>query len=228
MRSSYRIPATARIGFSIAGAAQTADAFDGNRTGQPCARSRVALRHVLRALASELATAGIADRRLTHLRPLVDAEHARLLEQLDAGGAIEDYMRGRARLADNLVVGLFHLARVCVGADTSTMVPPLAALAVGDYGRCRLARRSTLGLLFLHSNDGEARSRAERMVAFVVAALLELGFQVEHALLTPNDSALCVASSLAANLRDMRFLWGCYGVHAQLAARLEELHAVSQ
>src|ERR1700732_3457111 len=83
------------------------------------------------------------------LRPLVAQAHEVLRERLEAGGSVEDYLRGRARLADSAVVGLLHIASVCIGLRGDTMVAPLAAVAGGGYGRSELAPGSDLDLLFL-------------------------------------------------------------------------------
>src|SRR5271163_5260953 len=71
--------------------------------------STAAIRHALRALASETGLRpGLSNVKL--LRPLVAQAHEVLRERLEAGGSVEAYLRGRARLADSALIGLLHFA----------------------------------------------------------------------------------------------------------------------
>src|SRR5258708_16494929 len=93
-----------------------------------------AIRHALRALASEAGPqTGLRGVKL--LRPLVARAHEVLRERLEAGGSVEAYLRGRARLADSAVIGLLHFASVSSGIRGDSMVAPLAAVAIGGYRR---------------------------------------------------------------------------------------------
>jgi len=83
------------------------------------------------------------------LRPLVAQAHGILRERFEAGGSVEDYLRDRAKLADSAVIGLLHIASVSNRIRNRSMVAPLAAIAVGGYGRKELAPGSDLDLLFL-------------------------------------------------------------------------------
>jgi UTP:GlnB (protein PII) uridylyltransferase len=112
-----------------------------------CDMPTAAVRHALRVLASETRPqAGLSGVKL--LRPLVAQAHEVLRERLEAGGSVEGYLRGRARLADSVVLGLLHIASVSTGMRGNHMVAPLAAVAVGGYGRSELAPGSDLDLLF--------------------------------------------------------------------------------
>jgi hypothetical protein len=96
-------------------------------------RSTAAVRHALRTLASETGPrAGL--RGVMRLRPLVTQAHDVLRERFEAGGTVEDYLRGRARLADSAVIGLLHIASVSTAMRGGNMVAPLAAVAVGGSG----------------------------------------------------------------------------------------------
>jgi glutamine synthetase adenylyltransferase len=126
-----------------------------------------AIRHALRALASETGPlAGLRGVKL--LRPLVAQSHEVLRERLEAGGSVEAYLRGRTRLADSAVVGLLHIASVSTRMRGGNMVAPLAAVAVGGYGRSELAPGADLDLLFLLPESNQSRAGA---VAAATAAL---------------------------------------------------------
>jgi [protein-PII] uridylyltransferase len=144
-----------------------------------------AIRHALRALASE--TGPLATLRgVKLLRPLVAQAHEVLRERLEAGGSVEAYLRGRTRLADSAVIGLLHIASVSTRMRGGHMVAPLAAVAVGGYGRSELAPGSDLDLLFLlpESNQfgaGAVSAATETCIKAVVTALWDLGFVLDHA-----------------------------------------------
>ena len=73
------------------------------------------------------------------LRPLVAQAHDILRERFEAGGSAEDYLYDRTKLADSTVVGLVHIASISNGIRDRSTVAPLAAIAVGGYGRGELA-----------------------------------------------------------------------------------------
>jgi hypothetical protein len=134
-------------------------------------RSTAAVRHALRTLASETGPrAGL--RGVMRLRPLVTQAHDVLRERFEAGGTVEDYLRGRARLADSAVIGLLHIASVSTAMRGGNMVAPLAAVAVGGYGRNELAPGSDLDLLFLLPEYSQAGTRggADATAACVTSA----------------------------------------------------------
>jgi [protein-PII] uridylyltransferase len=186
-----------------------------------------AVRHALRALASEAGPqAGLGGIKL--LRPLVAQAHEVLRERLEAGGSVEDYLRGRARLADSVVLGLLHIASVSTGMRGNNMVAPLAAVAVGGYGRSELAPGSDLDLLFLLPETSQPRGGAAATAAClnaVIAGLWDLGFVVDHAARSPGE-CLDLAHDepvVLAGLLDRRFLWGGFGLFAALDAHLTRL-----
>ena len=193
--------------------ARTATKADGMPT--------TAIRHALRALASETGPqAGLRGVKL--LRPLVAQAQELLRERLEAGGSVEAYIRGRARLADGAVVGLLHIASVSTRVRGDNMVAPLAAVAVGGYGRSELAPGSDLDLLFLLPKTGHSRTAAATAacVNAVVAGLWDFGFVLDHA---ARSSEECLAlardePAVLASLLDRRFLWGGFGLFATLDA----------
>ena len=101
------------------------------------------IRHKLRAIASE---SGLGERHnaVKLLRPLVAQAHDVLRERFEAGGSAEAYLCDRAKLADSAVVGLLRIASISNGIRNRSMVAPLAAIAVGGYGRKELAPGSDL------------------------------------------------------------------------------------
>jgi [protein-PII] uridylyltransferase len=188
--------------------------------------STAAIRHALRALACETdRRAGLRDVKL--LRPLVVQAHKALGERLEAGDSVEDYLRGRARLADSAVLGLLHIASASTGMRGDSMIAPLAAVAVGGYGRRELAPGSDLDLLFLlpeGTQSGSAGATAA-CVNTVVAGLWDLGFVLDHAARSSRDSLDLAQSEPAvlASLLDRRFLWGGFGLFTALDADLARL-----
>jgi hypothetical protein len=177
-----------------------------------------AIRHALRALASE--TGPLAGPRgVKLLRPLVAQAHEVLRERLEAGGSVEAYLRGRTRLADSAVVGLLHIASVSTRMRGGNMVAPLAAVAVGGYGRSELAPGSDLDLLFLLPESNQSRAGAvaaatETCIKAVVAGLWDLGFVLDHA---ARSSQECLdlareEPTVLASLLNRRFLWGGFGL----------------
>src|SRR5215467_8878615 len=116
-----------------------------------------AIRHALRALASESGPGeGLNQVRL--LRPLVAQARDILRERFESGGSAEAYLRGHARLADSIVIGLLHIASISCGIRFGSMVAPLAAIAAGGYGRRELAPGSDLDLLFLLPETSSSRA----------------------------------------------------------------------
>jgi [protein-PII] uridylyltransferase len=115
------------------------------------------------------------------------------------------------------------------------MVAPLAAVAVGGYGRSELAPGSDLDLLFLlpessreHTGDGAAATVA--CIKTVVAGLWDLGFSLDH---TVRSSRECLdlardEPAVLASLVSRRFLWGGFGLFAALDADLAGLFSGPQ
>ena len=189
-----------------------------NARGAPTA----GIRSALRALAFETGP-GAAQRGVRCLRPLIAQAHEILRDRLEGGGAVEDYLAGRARLADSAVVGLLHIASIRAGIRRNRMVAPLAVVAVGGYGRRELAPFSDLDVLFLlpESNRLVASSgAAAAMVEEVVAGLWDLGFTLDHAARSSRECLVLAHDqpAILAGLLDRRFLWGGHGLFAALDA----------
>jgi [protein-PII] uridylyltransferase len=187
------------------------------------------IRHKLRAIASERGP----DKWLNAmklLRPLVAQVHDILRERLEAGGSAEDYLRNRATLADSAVVGLLHIASIFNGIRHRSMVAPLAAIAVGGYGRRELAPGSDLDLLFLLPKSsracaGDVAPATKACIRAVVAGLWDLGFVLDHAARSASE-CLALASddaTVLAGLVDRRFLWGGFGLFTSLDTDIKVL-----
>jgi UTP:GlnB (protein PII) uridylyltransferase len=108
------------------------------------------------------------------------------------------------KLADSTVVGLVHIASISNGIRDRSTVAPLAAIAVGGYGRGELAPGSDLDLLFLLPEGNRACARGvaptiRACISAVVASLWDLGFELDHAARSPSE-CLELASDDAAFL----------------------------
>jgi [protein-PII] uridylyltransferase len=110
------------------------------------------------------------------------------------------------------------------------MVAPIAAVAVGGYGRSELAPGSDLDLLFLlpessQSRDGAVAAATETCIKAVVPALWDLGFVLDHAARSSRESLDLARDEPAvlASLLNRRFLWGGFGLFAALDADLAGL-----
>src|SRR5262249_4425531 len=127
-------------------------------------------------------------------------------------------------------VGLLHIASVSAGMGGDTMVAPLAAVAMGGYGRRELAPGSDLDLLFLLPESGQSRAGGDAdataaCVNAVVAGLWDLGFGLDPAAPRARDCLAPAPSEPAvlASLLDRRFLWGGFALFATLDADLAAL-----
>jgi [protein-PII] uridylyltransferase len=188
-----------------------------------CTAPTATIRHALRALASKSGPdKGLNQVRL--LRPLVAQAHDILRERFESGGSAEEYLRGRARLADNVVIGLLHIASISSGMRNGSMIAPLAAIAAGGYGRRDLAPGSDLDLLFLlpESSAGAVAPATRACIGAVVGCLWDLGFVLDHAARSVQECLELAKDNhtVLAGLVDRRHLWGCHGLFAALDAEL--------
>jgi [protein-PII] uridylyltransferase len=158
---------------------------------------------------------------------MVAQAHDILRERLESGGSAEEYLRGRARLADSVVIGLLHVASISSGMRHGSMVAPLAAIAAGGYGRRELAPGSDLDLLFLlpessSSRAGAAAPATQACIGAVVACLWDLGFVLDHAARSVQECLELARDNptVLADLVDRRHLWGCQGLFSALDAEL--------
>jgi [protein-PII] uridylyltransferase len=179
------------------------------------------IRHMLRAIGGESGPRALD--RVKELRPIVTQAHDILRERFESAGSVEDYLRGRARLADSAVVGLLHIASISSGIRGGSMVAPLAAIAVGGYGRKELAAGSDLDLLFLLPENSRACAggvapATKACISAVVASLWDLGFVLDHAARSASECLELAKddATVLAGLVDRRFLWGGFGLFSSL------------
>jgi [protein-PII] uridylyltransferase len=188
-----------------------------------CTAPTTTIRHALRALATE-SVPGEGLNRVRLLRPLVAQAHDILRERFESGGSAEEYLRGRARLADSVVIGLLHIASISSGMRNGSMVAPLAAIAAGGYGRRELAPGSDLDLLFLlpESSNGAVAPATRACIGAVVACHWDFGFVLDHATRSVQECLELAKDNptVLAGLVDRRHLWGCQGLFTALDAEL--------
>jgi hypothetical protein len=180
----------------------------------------VPLRHALRALASKPDFYREPHYEIAQLRPQVDSERRRLALDLKTSGYREQQLRSWTRLADGVVIGLSHLARLCVGAPARSAIAPFALVAIGKYGARCCDLDVSLELQCLVPEDEESQVRSGRILAFVQAGLTELGLQhSQGAQATAHECARAVQSDpmVAARLATTRFLSGQYGLYLGFA-----------
>jgi [protein-PII] uridylyltransferase len=191
-----------------------------------CTAPTTTIRHALRALASESGP-GEGLNRVRLLRPMVAQAHETLRERFESGGSAEAYLRDRARLADGVVIGLLQIASISNGIRNGSMVAPLAAAAVGGYGRRELAPGSDLDLLFLLPEGSSIALATQACVGAVVACAWDLGFVLDHAARSVQECLELAKDNptVLAGLIDRRHLWGCQGLYAALDAKLTALFA---
>jgi [protein-PII] uridylyltransferase len=196
-----------------------------------CTAPTATIRHALRAFASENGPGeGLNQVRL--LRPLIAQVRETLRKRFESGGSAEAYLRHRARLADSVVIGLLHIVSIFSGIRDGSMVAPLAAVAVGGYGRRELAPGSNLDLLFLlpessSSFTGAVAPATRACIGTVVACLWDLGFAPDHATRSVQECLELAKDDPAvlAGLVDRRYLWGGQGLFTTLDAELRALSA---
>jgi UTP:GlnB (protein PII) uridylyltransferase len=206
-----------------------------DRVGASLARSKsdttviVPIRHKLRSIVGESGP-GKGFVAVTPLRPLVAQAHDILRERFEAGGSADDYLRDRAKLADDVVVGLLQIASISHGTRNRSMVAPLAAMAVGGYGRRELAPCSDLDLVFLlpESNGSVQEGIApatKACINSVVTSLWDLGFVLDHATRSARECLELAKDNAAvlAGLVSRRYLWGGFGLFTSLDTNIAHL-----
>ena len=178
------------------------------------------LRHALRALASEPDFLRGPHKAIARLQSRVDTERRHL--DLEFKCSLDERPRRWTRLADGAVVGLSHLARLCVDAEARSAVAPFAAIAVGNYGAGFGDRDCILELQYLLPEDPQSLERGARIVAFIRKGMAELGLAHRDAVGTAIDCAWIARGDpdAAARFAAKRFLSGQFGLYAQFAALL--------
>jgi [protein-PII] uridylyltransferase len=120
-------------------------------------------------------------------RQVLEQGQQLLYKAFDAGVPVENLVRGRARLVDELLVRAW---RHFLGHDT----PGLCLVAVGGYGRGELLPYSDIDLLILHDEPGLGTVQAglEAFLAFV----WDIGLDLGHSVRTPAECCRQAAADL--------------------------------
>jgi UTP:GlnB (protein PII) uridylyltransferase len=158
---------------------------------------------------------------LGSVRALLDRERGRLRRRLRAGASADEAARAEARLLDGTVTGLCDLRRQ-LEPRAAGMVPPLAVIACGAYGRRRLVPAASADLLFLVSADPIRREQGLAVARFVTRELAGLGWQASAAKRTVRGclSEIHLDPAIVADLAAARLVWGCRELFAELRAGL--------
>ena len=110
------------------------------------------------------------------LREIYDVDRARAERRLDAGAPGREVARLYAAAADEMLASLWRVATQVLWPVSPVEAERLSLVAVGGYGRKVLAPFSDLDLLFLR--PGKPTPRGERVIAFVLYVLWDLGVKV--------------------------------------------------
>jgi UTP:GlnB (protein PII) uridylyltransferase len=158
------------------------------------------------------------------VRPAVTSALDQLNAQQDTDEIGDQLLRRHARLVDDTLTGLLHMLSTFAGLRDRSTVAPLAAVAIGPYGRYALGSGTTVQVLFLEY-EGAEQSLPRIVVAQAVEALWDLGFAIDHDVHTPLEGleVACQHPPLLAALADRRFLWGEDNLFATLDAGLSRL-----
>jgi UTP:GlnB (protein PII) uridylyltransferase len=192
------------------------------RTLRPAAGGAT-VRDVLHVIASSRPDAAMLELELRRVRALLDRQRTMLRQRLADGAPVDEIAQAEARLLDGTVIGLCHLGRL-LAPRPAGMVPPLAVIARGDYGRRELPPGASADLLFLVGDDPVRRKHGCDVAQFVARALTDLGWQAS---VTKRTVRGCLAETqldpaIASELRAARLVWGAQGLLADLHAGLTQ------
>jgi hypothetical protein len=173
--------------------------------------------HVLRALATEPGIAGTWRGRLAALRPAFDVAFDGI-RGTDAASA-------RSRFVDNTIVGLVHLARICVAtrgdaeSGRLSMMAPIAVVAIGSYGRRALTADGGIELVCLLPAPTRIHRFADAVCRQLLLAMQELGFEANAIVGTPREVGMILrlVPSIRSRCRSRRLVWGSDSLEFDLA-----------
>jgi hypothetical protein len=190
-------------------------------SADPAAGSSTSVVTMLRKLASDGAPSFNLPWVFDRLRPMVEATLHGLAEKAELDGAAPDIAASRARLADDLVLGVLRLVRKQAAADGKEA--SLTVVALGRYGQHRLDQDASVELLMLVLDHGRQRPASESLARQVVHGLGCLGLQLAASIMGPRE---CLAfardeAAVQASLMGARYLGGSYGPWAKLQAELD-------
>jgi hypothetical protein len=178
------------------------------------------LRHALVAMASDAGKRQSPTKAFAHVKPIADVA----LAEIEARRAISGNAAARTRLADGAVIGLLHFARTVVDTDATSMVAPVACVALGNYAE-RLPYLNRPGsLLVVLGQSPEAQRRGKRIADLIDEGLATFGIDVAATTRTVNDCAALAEAlpSFLGLISRRRFVAGRYGFFADLSKALSE------
>jgi len=181
------------------------------------------LRHALFAMASDAAMRQRPKKAFAHVKPIADVALAQIEARREVGGSAA----ARSRLADGAVIGLLHFARAVVDTDATSIVAPVACVALGNYAE-RLPYLNRPGsLLIVLSQSLEAQRRGKRIADLIDEGLPTFGIDVAATTRTVNDCAALAESlpSFLGLISHRRFVAGRYGFFADLSKAMSELQS---
>src|SRR5262245_44618586 len=103
------------------------------------AMTGVAVRHILRALATDPTARAAPVAGLPPVARAIDGERAALSATFAAGGRVAPLLEDHARLVDGAIVGMAQFARSATCDDARSMIAPFALAALGEHARRVLA-----------------------------------------------------------------------------------------
>ncbi len=114
------------------------------------------------------------------------------------------------KLTDNLIVNLFNYIK---NANDNKNFNEVLILALGGYGRCELAPKSDIDLLFLVKDKNLSKIKlydSEKLIHEILYFLWDLGFTVGHSTRTVNQTFVYAKDDITflTSLIDNRFLIG--------------------
>jgi hypothetical protein len=177
------------------------------------------LRHALIAMASDAGMGQRPKKAFAHVKPIADVA----LAEIEAGRAIGS-AAARSRLADGAVIGLLHFARAVVDTDATSMVAPVACVALGNYAE-RLPYLNRPGSLLIALDESpQAQRRGKRIADFVDEGLAALGIDVAATARTVNSCAALAEAlpSFLGLIGRRRFVAGRYSLFTDLSRVLSE------
>lgn len=157
---------------------------------------------------------------LACLKPVLAEARAILSLRVDAGEAGIPVARAFAGFMDDMIGALAdHVVRRVYPADNPTKSERLAAVAVGGYGRGRLAPGSDVDILFLLPYKQTAWG--ESVVETLLYVLWDLGLKVGHATRSVDESIRQAQGDMTIRtaMLEARHIWGDQALFAELKQR---------
>lgn len=179
------------------------------------------LRHALVAMASDAGMRQRPKKAFVHVKPIADVALAEIEARREIGGSAA----ARSRLADGAVIGLLHFARAVVVTDATSMVAPVACVALGNYAE-RLPYLNRPGsLLIVLGESPEAQRLGKGIADLIDEGLATLGIDLAATTRTVNDCAALAEAlpSFLGLISRRRFVAGRCGFFADLSKALSEL-----